>query len=475
MMRSFLWAALAGAALSYLPGSAVFAQKEKAVNTWLTVPSRSILFQKQPEQYFSKDNAFPQDPVIVVDLTKKFQHMDGFGWALTGGSAQALMRMSAGARTGLLKQLFDTDSDHIGGSYLRVSIGASDLNDHVFSYDDLAPGKTDTSIDHFDLGPDKENVVPVLQEIIRINPAIKILASPWSAPVWMKDNHDTRGGSLLPQYYAAYAKYLVKYILAMQEQGIRIEALTVQNEPLHPGNNPSMYMPAPAEGEFVKHHLGPAIAQERLDTKIIIYDHNCDRPDYPLSILRDPEANAFVDGSAFHLYAGRIDTLSSVHDSFPDKNLYFTEQWVGAPGNMERDIREHVRKLIIGATRNWCKTVIEWNLASDAHWQPHTDRGGCDRCLGALTIEGDSVKRNPAYYIIAHASKFVIPESSRVLTLSDDSLPNVAFQTPRGKMVLIVLNNTEAQKSFTIEFKGRRIHAVLDAGAVATYDFNVNL
>jgi glucosylceramidase len=474
-MRFVYWTIL-GVALSCAEGGAAFAQKDKAkdVSFWLTDPSHSILFQQQPDQEFTRDNAFPQDPVILIDEKKTYQHIDGFGWCLTGGSAQALMKMSPAARTALLQQLFTPDGDHLGGSYLRVTIGASDLSDHVFSYDDLPAGHTDTALDHFDLGPDKTDVIPVLQEIVRLNPMIKILGSPWSAPVWMKDNHDTRGGSLLPQYYSAYARYLVKYIVAMQQQGIRIDALTVQNEPLHPGNNPSMYMPAAAEGEFVKHHLGPAIQRELLDTKIIIYDHNCDRPDYPISILKDPEAYPYVDGSAFHLYAGRIDTLSSVHDSFPDKNLYFTEQWVGAPGNMLRDVDEHVRKLIIGATRNWCKTVVEWNLASDSHYEPHTDRGGCDRCLGALTIEGDSVKRNPAYYIIAHAAKYVIPGSSRIESNSDDQLPNVAFRTPRGRGVLIVLNNTDAPKGFTVNFRGHKLHETLNPGAVATFDFDIN-
>ncbi|HWB90571.1 MAG TPA: glycoside hydrolase family 30 beta sandwich domain-containing protein [Puia sp.] len=469
-MRS-VYRAILGMVLCSAAASPAMAQRSKAVTVWLTDPGQSILFQHQPDENFSKGNAFPRDPVIAIDDQKTYQHIDGFGWCLTGGSAQALMKMSPAARTALLKELFTRDGDHIGGSYLRVTIGASDLNDHVFSYDDVPAGQTDTALDHFDLGPDKQDVIPVLQEIVRLQPTIKILATPWSAPVWMKDNHDTRGGSLLPQYYGVYARYLVKYIVAMQQYGIRIDALTPQNEPLHPGNNPSMYMPAAAEDEFVKHDLGPAIQRELLDTKIIIYDHNCDRPDYPLSILRDPEANPYVDGSAFHLYAGRIDTLSSVHDSFPDKNLYFTEQWVGAPGNMRRDLDEHVGKLIIGATRNWCKTVVEWNLASDPHYEPHTDRGGCDRCLGALTIDGDSVKRNPAYYIIAHAAKFVLPGAERVATNSDVALPNVAFKVPGDRMVLIVLNNTDASRAFTVEFKGRRLHATLNGGAVVTYDF----
>ena len=449
-----------------------FAQKDKPVTVWLTDPSHSVFFQRQPEMVLDKGGVSASDPVIAIDEKKAFQHIDGFGWALTGGSAQHLMKMSPAARTALLQELFATDSNHIGGSYLRVSIGASDLNDHVFSYDDLPAGQTDTALTHFDLGPDKQDVIPVLREIIAINPEIRILGSPWSAPTWMKSNHDTRGGSLLPQYYRTYASYLVKYILAMQQEGIGINAITIQNEPLHPGNNPSMYMPAIAEAAFVK-ILGPMIEQERLDTKIIVYDHNADRPDYPDSIYKDKEAAKWVDGAAFHLYGGKIEALTPLHDSFPEKNLYFTEQWVGAPGDFAKDIPEHVDKLIIGAIRNWCKNVIEWNLAANSQWEPHTDRGGCDRCLGAVTIDGDVVKRNPAFYIIAHAAKYVRPGSSRIPSNSNEQLPNVAFRTPTGQAVLIVLNNTKDDKGFTIELKGKRLHTTLNAGAVATYVFQL--
>jgi len=211
-----------------------------------------------------------------------------------------------------------------------------------------------------------------------------------------------------------------------------------------------------------------------MKTKIIIYDHNADKPEYPISILNDPDARKYIDGSAFHLYGGKIEALSQVHAAYPDKNLYFTEQWVGAPGNFKKDIPEHVGNLIIGATRNWSKTVIEWNLASDPSYQPHTDRGGCDRCLGAITIDGDKVTRNPAYYIIAHTAKFVRPGSVRIASNEEESLPNVAFRTPAGKIVLIVLNNGTAPQTFAIDLKGRKFREQLNAGAVATYVFASN-
>jgi len=450
-------------------GGLVQAQAQMKVSSWVTDPAQKVFFTHQT----GKATGDKGSVTINVSPSKSYQTIDGYGWALTGGSAQHIIHMSAPARAALLKDLFSTEGNHIGGSYLRVSIGASDLNDHVFSYDDLPEGQTDTAMAHFDLGPDKQDVIPVLKEVLAIYPSLKILGSPWSAPAWMKDNHDTRGGSLKREYYGVYARYFVKYIRAMAKQGIRIDAITVQNEPLHPGNNPSMYMPAKDEGDFVKGFLGPAFKRAGIKTKIIVYDHNCDKPEYPISILDDPEARKYVDGSAFHLYGGTIDALSKVHDAYPKKNLYFTEQWVGGPGDFSKDIPEHIEKLIIGASRNWSRNVIEWNLAADPAYKPHTDRGGCDRCLGAVTIDGDKVTHNPAYYIVAHAAKFVRPGSVRIgsdATGTDPgSLPNVAFRAPSGKMVLIVLNTGATAQTFSIKGAGGQSLQTLGAGAVGTY------
>lgn len=297
---------------------------------------------------------------------------------------------------------------------------------------------------------------------------MKFMGSPWSPPAWMKDNKDTRGGSLLKEYYPVYANYLVKYVEVMGKNGIKIDAITVQNEPLHPGNNPSLLMLADDQAEFIKNYLGPAFEENNIDTKIVIYDHNADRPDYPISILDDPEAAQYIDGSAFHLYGGEIDALSEVHEAHPDKNIYFTEQWVGAPGNFAQELSWHTENLIIGATRNWSRTVLEWNLAADENQQPHTDRGGCDRCLGALTISGDDIIREPAYYIIAHASKFVRPGSVRVDSSLPKGLPNVAFKTPEGKTAVIVMNKTGRNQTVIIRQEKQQASFDLPEGAVGT-------
>lgn len=440
----------------------------QGVANWLTDPDATARLEKQADIAFT--SATPGAGTIHINSQETYQSMDGFGCTLTGGSAQLIMKMDAASRAKLLQELFGHQPDQLNMSYLRISIAASDMNDHAFSYDDMPAGQTDTALAHFNLGPDATSVVPVLQQILKINPSLKILGSPWSAPVWMKDNGDTRGGSLQPQYYQAYARYLVKFIQVMQQQHIPIDAITVQNEPLHPGNNPSMKMLPEDQAIFVKTALGPAFEKAGLKTKIIIYDHNCDRPDYPISILKDREAAKYIDGSAFHLYGGKIEAMSEVHDAFPNKNLYFTEQWIGAPGHLKRDLDEHIRLLTIGASRNWARTVLEWNLAADPQQNPHTDRGGCNGCLGAITLDSNAVVRNPAYYIIGHASRFVLPGAVRIGSTSDEQLPNVAFRRKDGRMVLIVLNHSTQAQDFSVDVDNNKHFAArLNAGAVATY------
>ncbi|OJW71256.1 glycoside hydrolase family 30 beta sandwich domain-containing protein [Spirosoma sp. 48-14] len=440
--------------------------KAGGVEFWLTDPARSILFKKQPSVSLagSKKTA----ATIHVDPAQTYQTIDGFGYTLTGGSAMLIQRMDASARATLLNELFGTTGKSIGTSYLRVSIGASDLDDHVFSYDDLPEGQTDPTLAKFSLAPDRDYLIPVLKQILAINPSIKILGSPWSPPTWMKTNGNSKGGSLKTDYYDAYARYFVKYIQGMAKEGIRIDAITIQNEPLHPGNNPSMLMLPAEQAIFIKKSLGPAFKTAKIKTKIILYDHNADRPDYPITILNDADARKYVDGSAFHLYAGPISALSEVHKAYPDKNLYFTEQWIGAPGNLKGDLVWHVRELIIGGTRNWCRTVLQWNLAADPKQNPHTP-GGCTECLGAVTIDGNRVTRNPAYYNVAVAAKFVRPGSVRIASDEVKSLPNVAFKTPDGLTVLIVLNDSSATQQFTVDSGNSQFKSSLSAGAVGTY------
>jgi glucosylceramidase len=434
---------------------------------WLTTPDEKTLFQRQPALGYSTTTN--SDPTITIDTTEKFQSMDGFGYTLTSGSATLINNMSAGAKSKLLNELFGKVENSIHVSYLRISIGASDLSENVYTYDDLPAGQTDPDLEQFSLQPDKTDLIPLLKEIIVINPDIKIIATPWTPPLWMKDNGNSIGGSLKSEYYSVYANYFVKYVQSMKAEGITITAVTPQNEPLHDGNNPSLKMEATQQADFIKNHLGPAFQAAALTTKIIVYDHNADKPDYPLTILNDPAAKTFVDGSAFHLYAGDISALSQVHGAHPDKNIYFTEQYTASTGEFGGDLQWHLKNLVIGAPRNWSRTVFEWNLANDVNYGPHTP-GGCTTCKGALTINGDAVKRNVAYYIIAHISTFVPPGSVRISSSNIIKLPNVAFKTPSGQIVLIVLNEIEnPYAAFNISANGRSARVTVSNGSVTTF------
>jgi glucosylceramidase len=444
---------------------------EKPVDTdvafWLTTSSGGSLFKRQNTalNFADKSNG---NPTITVDTTVTYQSMDGFGYTLTGGSASLIHSMSTGKRAELLDELFSTDSTFIGISYLRISIGASDMSASPYTYDDMPSGQTDVDLTNFSISSEQTHLIPLLKEILAINPNIKIIATPWSAPVWMKDNESFVGGSLNTDYYDVYANYFVKYLKAMADEGITIDAVTPQNEPLNPNNNPSLYMTSTEQANFIKNSLGPAFDDAGLNTKIIVWDHNCDVASYPEDILADASAYDYVDGSAFHLYAGSITALAEVHNAYPDKNVYFTEQYTASSGTFAGDLDWHLKNLIIGAPRNWSRNVLEWNLAADPNLGPHTS-GGCTVCLGALTINGNSVARNVSYYIVAHASKFVRPGSVRVDSNITGNLQNVAYQRADGKKVLIVLNDSNSDQSFNIKFKNKIVTTALQGGSVGTF------
>jgi glucosylceramidase len=438
------------------------------VKEWLTTSDQIQLLSRQ-NLALNFSTASNQNTTINVDTTTTYQSIDGFGFALTDGSAQVINSLSTSVNSSLIKELFATDSTGIGISYIRITIGASDMSASAFTYDDIPAGSTDVNLTNFSISPDETDLVPTLKKILALNPNIKILACPWSAPAWMKTNDKLSGGSLLPQYYSTYANYFVKYIQAMAADGIKIDAMTPQNEPLNANNNPAMVMQDTAEATFIGKYLGPAFKNAGITTKIICYDHNCDRPDYPEHVLNDNTANQYVDGSAFHLYSGDISALSTLHNAFPNKNVYFTEQYTPSTSTFGSNLSWHITNLIVGATRNWSRNVIEWNLATDINYGPHTS-GGCTTCQGAITVNSNiSYSRNASYYIIAHASKFVKPGAVRIASDVVSNLVNVAFKNVDGSKVLIVLNSSSTTQTFNIKFNSKIVTSSLISGAVATY------
>ena len=419
-----------------------------------------LLGQAQLKNIVSTDTVYFNDQI-------QFQQIEGFGYTLTGGSAYLLHQMPVQNRLAILKELFGQGPNDLNVNYLRISIGASDLDANVFSYDDLQEGEVDPDLIKMTIAKDQEFLVPILKEIQSIQPNLKLIASPWSPPVWMKDNGKSKGGHLLSKYYETYAQYFVKYIQLMRAEGVQINAVTIQNEPEHGGNNPSMLMTAVEQNTFIKNHLGPAFKKQGLQTEIVIWDHNADNPNYPIQILNDSVTKSFISASAFHLYLGHESALSKLHQAHPDKKIYFTEQWTGAKGSFAGDFMWHMEHIVIGTMTNWSSMVLEGNLANDPTYGPHTP-GGCTECLGALTIAGSDLKRNVSYYIIGQVAPFIPAGSARIQTKSSNAqIKSIGFKRPDGKKVLVALN-TGKETVFTIDFEQKKYNFTLPEKSAST-------
>lgn len=439
---------------------------------YLTRGDQTKLFHK--EANITIDSLSPGNwPLIKIDTAVTYQSVEGYGAALTGSSAYLLNRkMSSGARNTLLKELFDPTTG-IGISYLRLTIGASDFSLSNFSYDDIPTGTNDFELQHFSLSQDTLDVVPMAKEIVQVFPEMTFLGSPWSPPAWMKTNSNMVGGSLRTDCYSVYADYFVKYIQAMGAKGIRIDAITPQNEPLYSGASyPCMDMQPQAQLDFIKNNLGPKFSSSSLNTKIIIYDHNWDRPDYPITVMNDPDAKQYIAGSAFHAYAGEVGAMSIVHNAHPDKDLYFTEI---SGGRWSPDFSENLlwtmKNIFIGTARNWSKNALLWNLALDENDGPKNN--GCGDCRGVVTINSGSglVTRNVEYYCLAHFAKFIRPGALRVSTNVSASLTGIdaiSFLNTDGTKVLVALNSGTEAKVFTTLQGTKYISYTLMPKSVAT-------
>lgn len=431
------------------------------VSSWVTNGTQTKLLQKESATPIQKPSATAL-PLIEVDESQVFQEMDGFGAALTGSSAYLIQqKMNASQRTALLTELFDPQKG-IGISYVRITAGASDFSLSDFTYQD-DPAKP------FSIEKDKADLLPALKSALTIQPALKIMGSPWSAPAWMKSSGKLGGGKLKPESYGDFAGYLVNYIKGYRAEGINLEAISVQNEPLHEAAYPSMRMEASEQLDFVKNHLGPAFRKESIATKILLYDHNWDRPDYPVTILNDPEAKQYVAGSAFHAYTGKVSAMSEVHAAHPDKGLYFTEISGGSwATNFGDNLKWNLSNIFIGTANNWSKNALLWNLALDPDAGPQNK--GCTNCRGVVTILPDgSFQRNVEYYALAHFSKFVRPGAKRIASgQSPASVEKVAFRNPDGSRVLIVLNTGTETARFAVKDGNRQFSYSLEPGAVST-------
>ncbi|NWF69778.1 MAG: glycosyl hydrolase [Chloroflexi bacterium] len=463
-----LWGLIA---MRILPAAATDTPPETEV--WLTLADQSHLLSPEARLRFSA--GMPPDDmhyVIRVDDSTQYQRMEGFGAAMTDSSAWLLMRLlSDRQRAEVMQNLFTREGTGIGISYVRIPIGASDFALYDYSYNDLPRGETDPQLTQFSINYDEAYIIPALQMAQRLNPQLRFMASPWSAPAWMKSGGQFHGGELLPQYYQAFADYLVRFVQAYAEHGITIDTLTPQNEPMHESPNyPTMRMSAEAQAAFIRDYLGPALQRAGLSTRLVIFDHNWDLYQYALTVLADPAAAAFVSGVGFHCYGGSVANQSIVRDAHPNVGIWFTECSGGdwSPqfaGNLSWNLHH----LGIGNFRNWGNSLLLWNLALDENSGPQN--GGCGDCRGVVTINQATaaVSYNVEYYVLGHFSRLIDPGAYRIASTSfiDGQPENVAFLNPDGSLVLVVHSTQDT--AFAVEWRGQHFTYTLPAGAVVSF------
>ncbi|KIF66572.1 hypothetical protein HY68_31860 [Streptomyces sp. AcH 505] len=477
MSRTRILSAMLASALVFSAATAVSsgtaqAAAGPAVSVWETTADQSKLLAPQSGATFA-DGASSAGQVISVDSSKTYQSMTGFGASLTDSSAWLIA--NSPQRNAIMSKLFDPASG-IGLSFLRQPIGASDFARSQYTYDDMPAGQSDPSLTHFSTAHDNDYILPLLKQALQLNPSTTVMATPWSPPGWMKSSGSMVGGSLNSANYQVYANYLVKFLQAYKTAGVPVSLLTPQNEPeFSPSNYPGSTYSAADEARLIGGYLGPAIASAGLSTKIIGYDHNWDDTGFPSTVLGDSAAGPYTAGVAWHCYGGNPGAQSVVHNSFPNKDAYFTECSGSKSANDANTFADSLdwqtENLIIGATRNWAKSVVTWNMALDPSGGPSMN---CTTCTGAVTVNNSAgtAAYNAEYYVLGQASKFVKPGAVRVdsNTFGSGNLQDVAFRNPDGSIALIVLNGDTANaRTFGVNHNGQNFSYSVPAKAVATF------
>jgi glucosylceramidase len=473
--------------VALLVGATPVVAAPSGARAWLTTGDRSSLLAEQPADALGP--ADPSAPTITVDPSRAYQRIEGLGASITDSSAHLLA--DSPDRDAIMRSLFDPRRG-LGLSYLRQPMGASDfvVGPH-YTYDDVPAGQTDFGLRHFSIAHDRAEILPLLRQALALNPHLKIMATPWSPPAWMKTSDSLVGGRFKddPRVYDAYARYFVRFIQDYRRAGVPVDAITLQNEPQNrsPSGYPGMDLRDDEEARLAV-VVGRALQRAGLHTKILGYDHNWSlhpndvgppddpaNPEYAASLLSDPAASKYLAGTAFHCYSGDPERQSVLHDAFPSKAIYFTECSASESGDPATTFPDtlhwHTRYLTVGAIRNWAKTVITWNLALDPSDGPHN--GGCGTCRGVVTIDPATGKATPDadYYVLGHVTRFIRPGAVRVDSTVAGNAWNVAFRNPDGSLVVVVVNDdwgTTAQR-FNVNAQGRSFSYELPAGAVATF------
>ncbi|MHA6530614.1 glycoside hydrolase family 30 protein [Paenibacillus sp. BAC0078] len=411
------------------------------------------LFIEQPPELLNPVASGQTGVTVSIDQSQTYQEIDGFGASFTDSAAYLINQvLSPEQRTELMAKLFDPEVG-IGLSVLRNPMGASDYARTVYSYNDVPEGQTDTELSRFSIAHDEEDIIPLLQQAVALNPQVRLMASPWSAPGWMKSSGSMISGELKPEYYGVYADYFVQFIQAYAKHGLPIYAITPQNEPLfEPHHYPSMLMLPEAQAVFVRDYLKPALVKHKLPVKILCYDHNWDRPDYPLSVLE--AAGDAVDGVAWHWYGGEAAAQSQVKMAFDSKEVHFTE---GSGGEWIPPFEQAFSNVIrtgIEILRNHSKSFVLWNMALDENNGPTVPGFGRSTCRGIVRIDQQTgeLAYTLDYYALAHFSKVIRPGALRIDSApSHESIRSVAFLNLDGSIAVVLFNDGEAEAAVAVK------------------------
>ncbi|ACL69177.1 glycoside hydrolase family 30 protein [Halothermothrix orenii] len=411
-----------------------------------------------------------QDIDLELYPDTRYQKIIGFGGAFTEAAAYTLSKISSDKRLKIIESYFDRDKG-LGYNMGRVHINSCDFALENYTY--VEDG--DRELKTFDISRERQWVIPLIRDAIKARGGeIKLLASPWSPPAWMKSNENMNyGGKLLPEYRDVWAKYYTKYIKAFQEEGLNIWGITVQNEPAAVQTWDSCTYTAEEERDFVKNHLGPVMHEEGLgDINILIWDHNRDIiVDRVKPILDDLEAAKYVWGTAFHWYVSEdFDNVGQVHEMYPDKHLLFTEGCQeGGCQIGEWFTGERYGRNIIGDLNNWTEGYLDWNMVLNEEGGPNHVGNYCDAPV-IVDTNTEEIYYNSSYYYIGHFSKYIRPGAVRIgVSCTNDNLKATSFLNSDGSIILIVMNETDNPTDFAVSLDNKVADLTLPAHAIATY------
>ena len=445
-----------------------------AVSVVLSTHDQTQLMAAQTATLFTATTAGTNN--VLVDETQTYQTIEGFGAAFTDSAAYLLQQVQPSAtQSATLSDLFTRTGNGIGLSFMRVPIGATDIARSLYSFDDNK-GTPDSTLANFSIAHDQSYILPLIQQAKALNPQMKLLASPWSPPAWMKSTNSMNSGTLLPADYTPFANYLAKYLQAYKAAGVTYDYLTLQNEPLNQTTAyPSMYMDAPTQLTVLRDYVLPALTSAQLTTKLFVYDHNWDTPAYPETVLADPivAASPLVAGTAWHGYAGTPGAQQTVQNMFPTLGTWETEH---SGGTWQTDQFTTDFLEITQVMRNAAKSFVKWSLALDQTLGPNLTElnnglGGCATCTPIVTVNSTTgaVTKDVEFYTLGHYSKYVQPGATRIYSSNTPAIASVAFLNPDNSKALVVFNNATTSQTFTVTWGSQSFSYTLPSLAAATF------